>query len=71
MGLSGLAQELDLQGIPHVGVGPDPLVGGPAEWPKITLDPEVSVPHSFHPLSSPLFPKSPCSHISVCNLVII
>ncbi|XP_064398613.1 glycerol-3-phosphate phosphatase-like [Halichondria panicea] len=41
MGLSGLAQELDLQGIPHIGVGPDPMVGGPAELAKITLDPEV------------------------------
>ena len=71
MGLSGLAQELDLQGIPHIGAGPDPMVGGPADLAKITLDPEVSIPHSFHPLSSPLFPKSSRSHISVCNLVII
>ena len=46
MGLSGLAQELDLQGIPHIGVGPDPMVGGPAELAKITLDPEVSIPRS-------------------------
>ncbi len=46
IGVSGLAQELDLQGIPHIGVGPDPMVGGPAEWAKISLDPEVSIPHS-------------------------
>ncbi len=59
MGLSGLAQELDLQGIPHIGAGPDPMVGGPAEWPKITLDPEVSIPHSFHPLSPLCFQSHP------------
>ena len=46
IGLSGFAHELDLQGIPHIGVGPDPMVGGPAEWAKISLDPEVSIPHS-------------------------
>ncbi len=41
MGLSGLGHELEAMGIRHIGVGPDPLVGGPADWAKITLDPEV------------------------------
>ena len=40
-GLPGLVHELDLQGIPCIGPGPDPVVGGPAEWAKMTLDPEV------------------------------
>ena len=44
MGLPGFAQELDLQGISWIGPGPDPLVGGPADWVKLTLDPEVSFP---------------------------
>lgn len=43
IGLPGLAHELELQGIPSIGVGPDPLVGGPPEWIKtVNLDPEVS-----------------------------
>lgn len=41
LGLSGLAQELDLQGISYIGPGPDPVVGGPADWAKLTLDPAV------------------------------
>lgn len=51
IGLPGLANELEQQGIRHIGVGPDPLVGGPADWAKIKLDPEVH----YHFLS--------CDHI--------
>lgn len=43
LGLSGLLHEMELQGIKCIGPGPDPVVGGPAEWAKMTLDPEVEL----------------------------
>jgi len=42
IGQHEMGYELSLQGIPFVGPGPDPVIGGPADWAKMTLDPEVS-----------------------------
>ena len=41
VGTEGLSIELALQGISCIGPGPDHIEGGPADWIKTALDPEV------------------------------
>ncbi|KAL8597586.1 hypothetical protein ACOMHN_001517 [Nucella lapillus] len=42
MGNPAIAAELDAQGIKHIGLGPDPLVGTEADWLNLDFDPEVN-----------------------------